>query len=31
MPDVSVPFEDFVRARSAALFRFALLLTARAG
>jgi RNA polymerase sigma-70 factor (sigma-E family) len=28
MPDVSVPFEDFVRARSAALFRFALLLTA---
>jgi RNA polymerase sigma-70 factor (sigma-E family) len=29
MPDVSVPFEDFVRARSAALFRFALLLTAR--
>jgi DNA-directed RNA polymerase specialized sigma24 family protein len=28
MPEVSVPFEDFVRARSAALFRFALLLTA---
>ncbi len=28
MPDVSVSFEDFVQARSAALFRFALLLTA---